>query len=71
MLKMNLITQKELRGDLCWELDRELYGELYGDLWDELYEELYGEEELYHWELCEPLGSQIRTNFSHSKISRV
>ena len=51
MLKMNLITQKELRGDLCWELDRELYGELYLELWE--------------------LGTQIRIEFLHSKISRV
>jgi hypothetical protein len=36
-----------------------LYWGLYQQYW-ELYEELY-----------QPLGLQIRTNFSHSKISRV
>jgi hypothetical protein len=44
------------RKELCWELCWELYEEL----WVELYGEVY-----------RPLGSQIRTNFSHSKISRV
>jgi hypothetical protein len=56
MLKMNLITQKEL----YWEL----YGELYWELCDELRRELC-------WEVYQPLGSQILTDFSHSKISRV
>ena len=66
MLKMNLITQEELYGGL----DRELYGELCGELYGELYEELY--EELYvDWELYWELGFPIRTDFLHSKISRV
>jgi hypothetical protein len=60
MLKMNLITQEEL----CLELWVELYWELYDDLYWKLHWEL-------HWELYQPLGAQIRTNFSHSKISRV
>jgi hypothetical protein len=68
MLQMNLITQKELyaglygevyRG-LYWGVDRETWREVYWELWREFYRELY-----------QPLGSQIRTNFSHSKISRV
>jgi hypothetical protein len=46
----------------------ELYGELCGELWVELYGELCGK---LYWEVYRPLGSQIRTNFSHSKISRV
>ena len=60
MLQMNLITQKELYGEVYWELWRELYWEL----WGELYRELY-------WEVRGTLGSQILTDFSHSKISRV
>jgi hypothetical protein len=56
MLKMNLITQKELYWALSWELDRELYGELYGDLYRGM---------------RQPLEFQIRADFSHSKISRV
>jgi hypothetical protein len=68
MLQMNLITRKEL----YWELRREVDGELYWELWDELYGELYWElcDELYG-EVYRPLGFQIRTDFSHSKISRV
>ena len=62
MLKMNLITQEEVYGG--W--DRDLDGELYGELYEELYEELYVD-----WEVYQPLGLQIRTNFLHSKISRV
>ena len=69
---MNLITRKELYGDLYWGLDGETWREVDGDLSWELYGELY-------WELCDelyeevnwPLGFPIRTNFSHSKISRV
>jgi hypothetical protein len=60
---MNLIRQEELCGEvneLYWELRRELCGELYWGLYRELRGELY-------WEL----GSQIRTNFSLSKILRV
>jgi hypothetical protein len=63
MLQMNLIRQEELCGEvneLYWELRRELYGELWGELYWGLYEEVYLE-----------LGSQIRTNFSLSKILRV
>ena len=56
MLQMNLITQKELYGEVYWELWRELYWELWGELSREVYR---------------PLGSQIRTNFSQFKISRV
>ena len=36
MLKMNLITRKEL----YWELDRELYGELRRELYWEVYQPL-------------------------------
>ena len=73
---MNLIRQEELWGDLYWELWMELNGELRrelyweldlelnGELWRELNRGLYGE-------VYQPLGLQIRTNFSHSKISRV
>ena len=68
MLQMNLIIQEELCGEVChelyWELRRELYGELWGELYWGLYRELRGE---LYWEL----GSQIRTNFSLSKILRV
>jgi hypothetical protein len=46
----------------------ELYGELCGELWVELYGELCGK---LYWEVYRPLGDQIRTEFSHSKISRV
>ncbi len=60
MLKMNLITRKELYGELYWELYGELYWELYWELYLELYREVY-----------RPLGSQILTDFQHSKISRV
>jgi hypothetical protein len=56
MLQMNLITQKEL----YWELCRELNGELYWELCWELYGEVY-----------QPLGSQILTDLSQFKISRV
>ncbi len=64
MLKMNLITQKELWGELYGEVD----GELYGEVWRELYGEVNWE---VGWEVYQPLGLQIRTKFSHSKISRV
>jgi hypothetical protein len=63
MLKMNLITQKEL-----WV---ELWVELYDEVGEELFWKVYGE---VYWELRRELwelGSQIRTNFLHSKISRV
>ena len=60
---MNLITQEELCVKLYCELCDELYWELYGEFLDEL-DELYEE---VNW----PLGFPIRTNFSHSKISRV
>ena len=60
MLKMNLITQEELHLELCDELCDELYEELYWGLYRELRREV-------NW----PLGSQIHTDFSHSKISRV
>jgi len=60
MLQMNLIIQEEL----CGGLYRELYRELCWELWGELSRELY-------LEVWRPLGSQIRTDFSHSKISRV
>jgi hypothetical protein len=71
MLKMNLITRKELYGDLYWELYDDLYRELDGDLYEGLYRELYLE---VTWELDKHVWEQlclIRTNFSHSKISRV
>jgi|LakMenE01Jun11ns_1017448.scaffolds.fasta_scaffold9855999_2 hypothetical protein len=60
MLKMNLITQKELWGGLPGELYRDLYRELYRELREELWGELY-------W----APGSQIRTDLSQFKISRV
>ncbi len=68
MLQMNLITRKEL----YWELYEELYEELVDEFSSELYGEVYGELdwELY-WEVRCPLGFQILTDFSHSKISRV
>jgi predicted thioredoxin/glutaredoxin len=68
MLQMNLITQEEL----CADLYEKVYGELYGELYEELYEELYWGlyRELY-WEVRGTLGSQIRAEFLHSKISRV
>jgi hypothetical protein len=53
MLKMNLITQKELYRELCGELYGEFYRELYGEVWGEI-----------RWEL----GIQILTDFSHSKF---
>jgi hypothetical protein len=61
---MNLIRQEELCGEVYGELWRELYEGLYGELDRKLYVGLYRE---VNW----PLGLQIRTNFSHSKISRV
>jgi hypothetical protein len=64
MLKMNLITRKELWKELHWELNGELNGELDWELYGEVYRELLREVD---W----ALGSQIRMNFSHSKISRV
>jgi hypothetical protein len=64
MLQMNLIIQEELCGEVCHELYWELRRELYGELWGELYWGLY-------CEVYRPLGSQIRTNFSLSKILRV
>ncbi len=57
MLKMNLITRKELYGELYWELYGELYWELYWELYLELYREVY-----------RPLGSQILTDFHNSKF---
>jgi hypothetical protein len=72
MLKMNLITQEELYmglyWELCWEVRRELDGKLYWGLDGELYWELRRELDR---EFRQPLGTQIRTDFSHSKISRV
>jgi hypothetical protein len=57
---MNLIRQEELWKELHWELRREVDRGLYWELrWD-----LDGE-------VYRPLGFPIRTNFSHSKISRV
>jgi hypothetical protein len=55
MLQMNLITQKELYVGLWAELFWKVYREVYWELRRELWE----------------LGSQIHTDFSHSKISRV
>ena len=57
---MNLITQEELCVKLYWELYVDLNGELDWELYGKLRREV-------NW----PLGLQIRTNFSHSKISRV
>ena len=64
MLKMNLITQKELYGELDRELYRELDREVYMKLGWELCGDLYGE-------VHRPLVFQIRADFSHYKISRV
>ena len=60
MLKMNLITQKELCGGFNRKMNREV--------WREFYREVYGK---LRREVNWPLGFPIRTNFSHSKISRV
>jgi hypothetical protein len=57
MLKMNLITRKELYWNLLEELLRELNGDLYWELSWELYREVY-----------RPLGSQILTDFHNSKF---
>ena len=64
MLQMNLITQKELWG----EVRHELYWELYWKVSGELYWHVSGR---VRWDLVGPLGSQILIDFSHSKISRV
>jgi hypothetical protein len=61
---MNLITRKELYGEVDGELYRKVYWELYEEVYRKLYWGLYGEVYL-------ELASQILTNFSHSKISRV
>ena len=53
---MNLITQKELWGELYGEVDGEVCWKLYWGFNGELY-----------W----ALRSQIRAEFLHSKISRV
>jgi hypothetical protein len=75
MLKMNLITRKELcvglywelpgglYGEVCWELSGELWGEVNGEVCDEVCRGMFREL----WEL----GIPIRANFSLSKISRV
>jgi hypothetical protein len=63
MLQMNLIRQEELYKGLYREVCDELWGELNRELYRQ-YWELYGE-------VYQPLGSQILTDFSHSKISRV
>ena len=55
MLKMNLITQKEL------------YGEVYREVYEKTWRELYWEVSIVRGEL----KIQILTDFSHSKISRV
>jgi hypothetical protein len=75
MLKMNLITRKELCVGLYWELPGGLYWELYCEMYGELLREVNGEvcDEVCRgmfrelWEL----GIPIRANFSLSKISRV
>jgi hypothetical protein len=59
MLKMNLITRKELCVGLYWELPGGLYGEVCDEVCRGMFREL--------WEL----GIPIRANFSLSKISRV
>jgi hypothetical protein len=64
MLKMNLIRQEELCGEVYREVWRKLYWGLDGDLYWELRREL-------DREVRRQLGSQIRTKFLHSKISRV
>ena len=55
---MNLITQKELYAGVY--LEEEVYMELGWELYRGLGWELYGE-----------LGTQIRANFSFSRISRI
>jgi hypothetical protein len=64
MLQMNLIRQEELYKGLYGELYAGLYMELDGDLYWKLYWGFNGE---LYW----ALRSQILTDFSHSKISRV
>jgi hypothetical protein len=64
MLKMNLITQEELYGELYGDLYWELYDDLYWKLHAELLGELYGELYLELWEL----GTQIRIDFHNSKF---
>jgi hypothetical protein len=72
MLKMNLITRKELYGDLYWELYSEVCGELRWGLNWELWRELYwGLDREVREEVRGQLGFPIHTDFSHSKISRV
>ena len=72
MLQMNLIRQKELYGEVYGELWRELWRELgwevYWEVWREFYREVYGK---LRREVNWPLGSQIHTDFSQFKISRV
>ena len=72
MLQMNLIRRKEFLAELYMELYREVYWGLNGELCEELRREvdweLWGE---LAREVHRPLGSQILTDFSHSKISRV
>ena len=60
MLKMNLITRKEMYRGLCDEVYEELYRQ-YRDLCCKLHWELY-------WELGEELGLQIRIDFHNSKF---
>jgi hypothetical protein len=64
MLKMNLIRQEELYGELYGDLYWELYDDLYWKLHAELLGELYGELYLELWEL----GTQIRIDFHNSKF---
>ena len=67
MLQMNLITRKELWGGLYLELAWEVHGGVRGELYEEVRGKLYGRSLRELWRL----GTQIRTDFSHSKISRV
>ena len=67
MLKMNLITQNELCGEVYWEVYGGLDRELCRILSMVLYWQVCGELDRHVWgELC-----RIRADFSLSKISRV
>ena len=60
MLKMNLITQEELWGELYGEVDGKLSVGLYREVGWELSRELYRG---FNGELYQPLGFPIHTDF--------
>jgi|LakMenE18May11ns_1017448.scaffolds.fasta_scaffold4966338_1 hypothetical protein len=67
MLKMNLITQKELYGEVYREVYEKTWRGLHWGVDRETWRELYWEVSIVRGEL----KIQILTDFSHSKISRV